>query len=353
MPDTSRALRSALPDSPAWLPRLLNEWQRGFPLANRPFALVGQALAATENEVIDAVASLLASGAASRLGGVWAPGAGGSALLCAMAVPPAQLSEVAARVSAHPGVNHNYEREHGINLWFVTTGCDAVAVEFALRDIERDTSLPVLRLAMQRAYRIDLGFDLHRPAGAGGVQQRAPKVRAEHAPLAALVEAGVPLVPAPYAQWAAQLGCSEAEVLAQLQAWLDAGTLRRLGLVVRHHEAGFAANAMTVFDLPDDQVDTFGERLAAQPGVTLCYRRTRAVGWPYNLYCMVHGRSREDTLALLQAAIAGAGLQAAPQQVLFSRRRFKQTGARYFRPLPTGDAQPAGPSAAPEPAHAD
>lgn len=353
MPDTSRALRTALPDAPAWMPRLLNEWQRGFPLSNRPFALVGQALAATENEVIGAVAGLLTSGAASRLGGVWAPGAGGSALLCAMAVPPARLAQVAAQVSAHAGVNHNYEREHRINLWFVTTGCDAAAVESVLQTIERDTCLPVLRLAMQRAYRIDLGFDLRRPAGAGGVQQSAPKVRAEHAPLAALVEAGVPLVPAPYAQWATQLGCSEADVLAQLQAWLDTGTLRRLGLVVRHHEVGFAANAMTVFDLPDEQVDTFGERLAAQPGVTLCYRRTRAAGWPYNLYCMVHGRSRGDTLALLHAAIAGAGLQTAPQQVLFSRQRFKQTGARYFRPLPVADRLNAPRSPAPEAAHAD
>ena len=91
------------PVCPAFADRLLNEWQRGFPLTNRPFAQVGKALAATEIEVIDAVAGLLARGAASRLGGVWAPGAGGSALLCAMAVPAARLAEVAARVSAHPG----------------------------------------------------------------------------------------------------------------------------------------------------------------------------------------------------------------------------------------------------------
>ena len=322
------------PVCPAFADRLLNEWQRGFPLTNRPFAQVGKALAATEIEVIDAVAGLLARGAASRLGGVWAPGAGGSALLCAMAVPAARLAEVAARVSAHPGVNHNYEREHALNLWFVTTGCDPAAVEDALRAIERDTALPVLRLAMQRAYRIDLGFDLHRPAATGGVQARAPRVQPAHAPLAALVESGLPLVPAPYAQWAQQLDCSESAVLNQLAAWLQAGTLRRLGLVVRHHEVGFVANAMTVFDVPDAEADAWGERLAAQPGVTLCYRRTRATGWPYNLYCMVHGRSRADTLALLLAAIAGAGLQARPQQVLFSRQRFKQTGARYFRPLP-------------------
>jgi len=87
---------------------------------------------------------------------------------------------------------------------------------------------------------------------------------------------------------------------------------------------------MTVFDAPDDAVDALGARLAAQPGITLCYRRERAAGWRYNLYCMVHGRSREATLALVHAAIAGAGLGALPREVLFSRRRFKQTGSRYF-----------------------
>ncbi len=333
------------PAHPSFTDRLLNEWQRGFPLTNRPFAQLGQALAATETEVIDALAGLLARGTASRLGGVWAPGAGGSALLCAMAVPAARLAEVAAHVSGYPGVNHNYEREHALNLWFVTTGSDPAAVENAVHAIENHTALPVLRLAMQRAYRIDLGFDLHRPAGTGRAQARAPRVQPTHVPLAALVESGLPLVPEPYAQWAHQLGCSESDVLDQLAAWLQAGTLRRLGLVVRHHEVGFAANAMTVFDVPDAEVDIFGERLAAQAGITLCYRRARADSWPFNLYCMVHGRSRADTLTLLQAAIKAAGLQAPPQQVLFSRQRFKQTGARYFRPLPEGHPAPLPASA--------
>lgn len=314
--------------------RLLNEWQRGFPLSNRPFTQLGQALAATETEVIAACRQLQAAGAVSRVGGVWAPGAGGAALLCAMAVPPPRLQAVAETVSALPGVNHNYEREHALNLWFVLTGTGAGALDAALAALERATALPVLRMRMLRPYRIDLGFDLHRPAHAPAQaplpQLAAPPVAPAQRALAALVEAGLPLVAEPYALWAERLGGSAAAVQQQLRAWLDAGTLRRWGLVVRHHEAGFAANAMTVFDAPDAEVDTLGERLAQQPGVTLCYRRERAAGWRYNLYCMVHGRQREQTLALLHAAIVGAGLQALPREVLFSRRRFKQSGARYF-----------------------
>lgn len=136
--------------------RLLNDWQRGFPLSNRPFALVGQALGATEIEVIEHCTRLLERGVISRVGGVWASGAGGAALLCAMAVPPERLLAVAEQVSAHTGVNHNYEREHTLNLWFVATATDAARLDQMLAAIEQASALPVLRMKMVRPYRIDL-----------------------------------------------------------------------------------------------------------------------------------------------------------------------------------------------------
>jgi DNA-binding Lrp family transcriptional regulator len=156
-------------------------------------------------------------------------------------------------------------------------------------------------------------------------------VDAADRPLAALVETGLPRVGRPYAAWAAALGRSEAEVLATIARWLDRGTLRRFGVVVRHHELGFDRNAMTVFDVPDDEVDALGVALAAQPGVTLCYRRARAEGWPYNLYCMVHGRQRERVAAAIASAARAAGLLHRPHEVLFSLRRFQQRGGSYFR----------------------
>lgn len=301
--------------------RLLNEGQRGFPLQARPFEALAERWGCSEQNILDQCRALAERGAISRIGGVWAPGVGGAALLCAMAVPPERLESVAAKVSAHPGVNHNYEREHELNLWFVITGTGTESLDQALGAIERETALSVVRLKMVRPYRIDLGFDLHAPARAGqAIQRRPPRVDDADRPLAGLVEAGLPLTPEPFAVWAEALDTSTDLVLARIQAWLDAGTLRRFGLVVRHHEVGFSANAMTVFDIPDDQVDAFGERLATQPGITLCYRRERAPEWPYNLYCMVHGRSREATLVTLGAAIDGAGLQAWPQQVLSTLR---------------------------------
>jgi len=278
------------------------------------------------------LARLQAAGAFSRIGGVWAPGSGGAALLCAYAVAPAELEAVAQHVNRLPGVNHNYEREDRHNLWFVLTGEDASSLQQQLDALDAELGLPSLRLPMLRAYRIDLGFDLQARLAAPGAlaRQRALPVQPEERPLAAWLEQGLPLVQQPYELAALRTGCSPEQVRATLQRWLDQGTLKRLGLIVRHHELGFDQNAMAVFDVPDEDVDRLGARLAAQAGVTLAYRRQRAAGWPFNLYAMVHGRSRAEVQAALREASTLSGLTAVPQRLLFSRRRFKQTGSRYF-----------------------
>ncbi|SDL96139.1 DNA-binding transcriptional regulator, Lrp family [Oryzisolibacter propanilivorax] len=321
---------------------LLNDWQRGFPLCARPFAAIGRALGLEEDAVLAHYARLQRAGAVSRIGAVFAPGAGGASTLAAMAVPPARLAQVARQVSAHPGVNHNYEREHALNLWFVATGADTPAVEALLRAIEAQTALPVLRLPMLRPYRIDTAFDLRvGPCQARPTRAAGAALAPTDWPLAALAEQGLAPCHQPYADWARRLGVDESAVLADLRRWLAAGTLARFGVVVRHHELGFAANAMAVFDVPDAQADAFGQALAHRPGVTLAYRRARAPGWPYNLYCMVHGRDRAAVQAQLLAARAGAGLLGHPYAVLFSARRFKQTGARRFAasaPAPLAEA---------------
>jgi siroheme decarboxylase len=322
-------------DTPLHL-ALLNSWQHDFPLVAQPFERIARSVGRDTAAVLGAYAAMLADGTLSRIGGVFGRGAGGAATLAAIAVPPARLDAVAACVSAHAGVNHNYAREHALNLWFVATGRDAAAVEATLRAIEHETALPVLRLPMERAYRIDLGFDLHArtanaPMRQGPRANDASPVAADDRPLAALVEAGLSLVERPYLAWAETCGRSQTQVLDRLQAWLDEGTLRRFGTVVRHHELGFAANAMAVFDVGAAQVDVCGATLALEPGITLAYRRRRAEGWPYNLYAMVHGRDRLAVDAVLDRAILRAGLDDFPRAVLFSTRRFKQTGGRYFR----------------------
>ena len=155
----------------------------------------------------------------------------------------------------------------------------------------------------------------------------------DHALVSALAE-GLPLVDRPYRAVGAGLGLDEDEVIARIQAMREGGVIRRFGIIVRHHELGFRANAMAVWDIPDEAVGDFGRNLAEAPEVTLCYRRPRRLpDWPYNLFCMIHGRDRgavEEAIALLAERFHLGGH---PHAVLFSTRRFKQTGARYGRPL--------------------
>ncbi len=320
--------------------QLINDWQQHFPLCNEPFAELAARCGVATSQVLAEFKRMQENGSLGRIGGIWGSGAGGAALLCAFAVPPQRMEAVAALVSAHAGVNHNYEREHAYNLWFVITGADREQVAAGVSSLEAACNLRALRLPMQRAYRINLGFDLLRPhtagcaARAGGHETARDAARAVHSDdraLAALVEDGLPLIARPYAAWAQSLGCNETHIFAKLEQWLKQGTLRRFGVVVRHHELGFSANAMCVFDVADADVDAHAAILSRQPGVTLCYRRARAPGWPYNLYCMLHGRERGEVLTWLETARKAADLEQVPQTVLFSRRRFKQCGARYFR----------------------
>ena len=151
--------------------------------------------------------------------------------------------------------------------------------------------------------------------------------------LIAALQEGLPLTARPYAALAAQAGMTEAEAIARIAALRAAGAIRRFGVVVRHRRLGYRANAMTVWDVPDAAAAAAGRKLADLPFVTLAYRRPRRPpDWPYNLFCMIHGRDRALVEGLIEDGTAAAGLAGRPRAVLFSSRGFKQCGARYAPP---------------------
>ncbi|MBK9953995.1 MAG: Lrp/AsnC family transcriptional regulator [Rhodocyclaceae bacterium] len=310
--------------------RLLNDFQRGFPLVAEPFADIARRLECAQEDVLRALDHLQQRGAISRVGAVFAPWRVGVSTLAAIAVPPERLDEVAARVSAHAEVNHNYQRDHHFNLWFVATAADETALAAVLDGIAGESGRQVLSLPLVEQFHIDLGFDLcngikDRPA-AGSFERLA--LSGEQRRLVAALQPGLPLVERPFAAIGRQIGMSEGDVISLIAGWQESGVVKRLGVVVRHHELGYTANAMVVFDVPDDAVSAVGTRLAHENGVTLCYRRKRhPPEWPYNLYCMVHGRSREEVMPVIERLCRVAGH---PCEHLFSTRRFKQQGARYF-----------------------
>ena len=144
------------------------------------------------------------------------------------------------------------------------------------------------------------------------------------------IQGGLPLAPRPFALLAAQLGLSEPDTLERVRRLYDRGVIKRMGLVVRHQELGYGANAMVVWDVPDGEVAELGRCLSKFEFVTLCYRRPRCgADWPFNLFCMIHGSDREEVCGKVRQLVQCCGLEEIPHSLLFSRRRFKQRGARY------------------------
>ena len=325
--------------------RLLNEWQRDFPLVSRPFARIAGEVGASEEAVLAAYRQMMAQGLVSRVGAVFAPRRLGASALAALAAPPERLEEVAARVTREAAINHNYQREHRYNLWFVVTAASRAQLDEVVAGIERDTGCAVIVLPLEEEFHIDLGFDL-KAGGAGRRSHAGPRagepialgnadggceLPAVERQLIGALQGGLALEARPFATLAARVGLTEDAVISCIARWVDEGLIRRFGVVVRHHELGLEANAMCVWDVPDAEVSALGRRLAQEAAVTLCYRRSRVLpDWPYNLFCMIHGSAREEVLAARDDLAVRLGLDRHPHAVLFSCRRFKQTGARYL-----------------------
>jgi DNA-binding Lrp family transcriptional regulator len=150
------------------------------------------------------------------------------------------------------------------------------------------------------------------------------------------LEGGLPLVARPYQELAERINTDENQVLEQMRQWSEQGLFRRIGLVLHHRALGFTANAMLVLDIPDALIDEVGQRLGRAPGINLCYQRPRRLPqWRYNLFCMVHGRQREQVEAQIHALLEEHLLSDLPHQLLFSAQVFKQCGGR-FAPSRTG-----------------
>ena len=316
---------------------LLNDFQRNFPLCPAPFAELAAKLGVAESAVLRMLEQLRREGKIARVGAVFAPKRIGASTLVAMAVPPDKLSAVAEAVNRFPEVNHNYEREHHYNLWFVVTAGSEGRLQAALGAIEQSAGYPTLVLPLLKEYHIDLGFPLD------GKDSKAPRtvVRAEtFAPptvldeierrLVMALQEGLPLFIRPFSVLASRVGCDESEVLERISRWCKEGVIKRFGVVVRHQELGYGANAMLVHDVPDEDVARLGELLASEPGITLCYQRPRALpDWPYNLFCMIHGQVREEVQAKIAELRQRLELSGYAHDILFSLTRFKQSGARY------------------------
>ncbi len=320
--------------------RLLSDWQRDLPLVSRPFSVLATDLGVSEVDVIERLKFLKQSGAVSRVGGIVRPNIIGASTLAAVAAPSLQVEEIAAVIGNEAGVNHLYLRENKVNLWFVITGPNSDHVSSTLARIERCIGKPVFDLRLERSYHIDLGFPLDARSAkfqeSVDAQEQSVEfeLRDGDAQLAQALTQGLQLEERPFRSLSIKLDRSEADVILRLKQLCAAKVVKRLGVIVRHRAVGWRSNAMIVWDVADESVDQVGAALAPVPGITLCYRRTRVEhDWPFNLYCMVHAKTRADALQIITSACEIAGLQDCPRQILFSTHCFKQTGALLISPM--------------------
>ncbi|MEX2247887.1 MAG: Lrp/AsnC family transcriptional regulator [Dehalococcoidia bacterium] len=314
---------------------LLNALQGSFQLVERPFAAVAEELAISEADVLRRTRALRDSGVIRHLSPIFDVfRLGYKSALIALSVPPERLEEAAAVISAHPGVSHNYAREHRFNIWFVLAiprerDFDGTVAELAARaGAERHIVLPALRL-----FKIAVEYDV-----VGMTTDAKPKPERRVAPRRELTarereiirvcQDDLPIVSRPWTDAARALGMDEAALVAELRQMHDDGLLRRFAAVLRHAEAGFSANGMACWRVADDRIEQVGEELAADSRVSHCYWRPTFPDWPYPLFSMVHCESREQVRAIVEELSGRVGVR--DYEILWSAREFKKERVRYF-----------------------
>jgi len=263
--------------------------------------------------------------------------------LVAAKVTPAQLVAAAEAINAHPGVSHNYQRDHAYNLWFtvaVPRG-SRLGLSGTVEHLAAASGAAAMRLMPTlRLFKIGVKLDL---AGAGGAGEQddaveygpADRAQAERYALdesdrrlVRVLQQDLALSRDPFDAWARQMGVSVAELLASGRRLEQRRQMRRFAAVLRHRSAGFAANAMGVWAVADDRVEAVGRQLAGFKAVSHCYQRPTYDDWPYNLFTMVHARTRADCEAELAAMAEATGVTW--RAALYSVRQFKKTRVRYF-----------------------
>ncbi|MFC7045938.1 Lrp/AsnC family transcriptional regulator [Halobacteriaceae archaeon GCM10025711] len=322
---------------------LLDDYQSGFPVAERPYRVVGDRLGVAEDDLFERVERLLREGLVRRVGPVLNPPVIGSSTLAALRVPDGRFDAVADAVNAHPQVNHNYRRDHAWNTWFVVTAGSRVRRDEVVARIERETGLDALVLPLRTEYYIDLEFPVvnddrvarERETGVRGasptpVREDAMTDLSQIATrLIRTVHDGFPGTATPYRHLANELGVHVDDVLATVENLLDRRAIKRIGLVVNHRATGFSNNSMVVWDVPAAEVDDRGVAAGRLPFVTYACRRRRRPerGWQYNLFTMLHGRDR----ATVDAHVDHLASDVLPYDHarLTTTDVLKQTGARY------------------------
>ncbi len=323
---------------------LLGVLQESVPFVQRPFAALGHRCGLTEEETLTRVQALKSSKIIRQISAIFdTRSLGYASSLVAAKIAPPHLDAAVAIINSHPGVSHNYLRNHEFNLWYTIAvpptsrlGLEkSVTLLHQLSGAQSTRILPTLRL-----FKIGVRFDVEgsakpddqaAPAYTEANRQDASPLTNSEIAFVRAMQRDLALVPEPFVALADELGMSLAAAAAMHQLFLSTGRMRRFAAVLHHRKAGFGANAMGVWAGPADDpaaLRILGETMAGFRAVSHCYERPCYPEWPYNLFTMVHGKSEDECEQTLAAIAQATGIT--QRCSLFSTQEFKKIRVRYF-----------------------
>ncbi len=320
--------------------KLLNLMQGSFPLAPRPYAEVAREAGITEEQAMTRVQQLLDDRIIRQVTPIYDTRALGYDSMLVAAKVDAENPWVPAKIiNSHPGVSHNYLRNHEFNMWFTIAveGDSQLGLDGTLEVLQRLTGaesirqLPTLQLFKIRMD-LEMEGDTKTLASAGAEQAPAElsAVAYDEFDMAVIraTQGDMPVVPEPYAPAAAELGLEVGALLEHMAGMRERGVLRRVAAILYHRRAGFSANGMGVWKVPDADIDELGPRMASFRGISHCYQRPTYQDWPYSVFTMAHGRSKEECDAVLDAIAEQTGIT--DRATLYSSTEFKKVRLLYF-----------------------
>jgi DNA-binding Lrp family transcriptional regulator len=320
--------------------RLLNLMQGSFPLDPHPYAAVARAAEIPEEQVLERVGRLLEERIIRQVTPIYDTRAlGYSSMLVAAKVDPEHPWRAAKIVNAHPGVSHNYLRNHDFNMWFTlaTEPDSPLGLEGTLEVLQQLTGaesirqLPTLKLFKIRMD-LEMEGDTKALASEGTPQQEAvlEAVSYDERDIAVIraTQGNMPVVGEPYAPAAQRLGIEVGALLEHMEGMRERGLLRRVAAILFHRRAGFSANGMGVWRVPAERIMELGPRMASYRGISHCYQRPTYEDWPYSVFTMAHGRSKEECDAILDAIAEQTGIE--ERATLYSSTEFKKIRLLYF-----------------------
>jgi siroheme decarboxylase len=327
-----------------WDRRLLNLLQSRFPLEERPFAAIAAEAGTSEDSVLARTRWLLDNRIIRELTPIFDTTAlGYSSMLVAAKVDSANPHRAAAVINEHPGVSHNYLRNHEFNLWFtIATPPDSeLGLDGTLETLGRLSGAESMRqLPTLTMFKINMNLEME-----GGTAALAAPVEAveplprEPVPIDDFDIAAIRATQGPmevrtdaYRPAAEKLGVPVERLLQHLQGMAERKLLRRVAAILFHRRAGFSANGMGVWKVPEDRIMELGPRMAAVRGISHCYRRPTYPDWPYSVFTMAHGRSKEECDAVLDGVAGVCGLEGEGRATLYSSTEFKKIRLHYFTP---------------------